>query len=690
MKKRIALCLALVMLLGMLPTALAAEDTMSQQAAQVAAQVKQTLGIGDDYTAFHSEQQQYGQTVNWRMEWSRDDGSSITVSCTDEGKVLEYNKDDGQNTGRDDGYYAPALPKVTDEAFQKAAQDFLNKVLVADETAELDAGGIYRGSERIGCSFDILLKGLPSPLGGSIYADGETGEIVSFWRSDIQEYQGASIPANTPAVAAAEGRDTLYSSDRLQLEYSWEEGQQQATLRYVPYSQDILVVDAQTGQLLNLNQLREQYGTTNESAHQDAGSGSGGSRKDNLTEAELAGLQKLENLLTVDQIEAKLRTMEELGLEGYTRQESSYRYDKEEDLYTCQLSFDNGKQEEEASYLSVQVDAKTGGLLSFYRISFQPEEEAMDAQQAQAKAKQFVETYFPQQAGQVQLYEGASLYDRNSVQLVRQQEGVPFPQNRFTLAFDAQGRLTDFSYIWQDDLAFADTQDVVTPEAALDAWQQARPVELGYAAVPTEDSQMDQLMLVYQFSNDGTRAYGVDAKTGEVLRYGSDQQPAIAYSDVTAADTEILALAQLGIGFTADRFEKTKGVTQADMVLFLLSANGEYYSAEEMDDAYDRAYYLGILERGQRQEDKPVTRAELIKTILDMAGYGRVAWIDGIFLCSFQDAGTIPADYYNYAAIAQGMGMVQGNGAGQLSPNDQATRQQMAIMLYNFMNREVQ
>ena len=132
-------------------------------------------------------------------------------------------------------------------------------------------------------------------------------------------------------------------------------------------------------------------------------SGSGGSRKDNLTEAELAGLQKLENLLTVDQIEAKLGTMEELGLEGYTRQESSYRYDKEEDLYTCQLSFDNGKQEEEASYLSVQVDAKTGGLLSFYRISFQPEEEAMDAQQAQAKAKQFVETYFPQQAGQVQL-----------------------------------------------------------------------------------------------------------------------------------------------------------------------------------------------------------------------------------------------------------------------------------------------
>lgn len=144
----------------------------------------------------------------------------------------------------------------------------------------------------------------------------------------------------------------------------------------------------------------------------------------------------------------------------------------------------------------------------------------------------------------------------------------------------------------------------MTPEAALDAWQQARPVELGYAAVPAEDSQMDQLMLVYQFSNDGTRAYGVDAKTGEVLRYGSDQQPAIAYSDVTAADTEILALAQLGIGFTADRFEKTKGVTQADMVLFLLSANGEYYSAEEMDDAYDRAYYLGILERGQRQEDK--------------------------------------------------------------------------------------
>ena len=171
-------------------------------------------------------------------------------------------------------------------------------------------------------------------------------------------------------------------------------------------------------------------------------------------------------------------------------------------------------------------------------------------------------------------------------------------------------------------------------------------------------------------------------ETGIFLALGATRQ--------TLSRQMFRELAQLGIGFTADRFEKTKGVTQADMVLFLLSANGEYYSAEEMDDAYDRAYYLGILERGQRQEDKPVTRAELIKTILDMAGYGRVAWIDGIFLCSFQDAGTIPADYYNYAAIAQGMGMVQGNGVGQLSPNDQATRQQMAIMLYNFMNREVQ
>ena len=97
------------------------------------------------------------------------------------------------------------------------------------------------------------------------------------------------------------------------------------------------------------------------------------------------------------------------------------------------------------------------------------------------------------------------------------------------------------------------------------------------------------------------------------------------------------------------------------MVLFLLSANGGYYSAEEMDDAYDRAYYLGILERGQRQEDKPVTRAELIKTILDMAGDGRVAWIDAYLFVQLPGCRHDPGGLLQLRRHCPG----NGHGAGQ-------------------------
>ena len=96
---------------------------------------------------------------------------------------------------------------------------------------------------------------------------------------------------------------------------------------------------------------------------------------------------------------------------------------------------------------------------------------------------------------------------------------------------------------------------------------------------------------------------------------------------------------------------------------------------------------MGLITRSQRQDDKPVTRAELTKVLLDWGGYGNAAVIPGIFQCSYTDRGDIPEGYYGYAAIAQGLGMVQGDAAGRFLPNRTATRLEAVVMLYQLMDR---
>ena len=53
----------------------------------------------------------------------------------------------------------------------------------------------------------------------------------------------------------------------------------------------------------------------------------------------------------------------------------------------------------------------------------------------------------------------------------------------------------------------------------------------------------------------------------------------------------------------------------------------------------------------------------------------------------FADDSQIPAACYGYVALAQGLGMVEGDGGGRFQPNAPATRAQAAVMLYNLMAR---
>ena len=67
--------------------------------------------------------------------------------------------------------------------------------------------------------------------------------------------------------------------------------------------------------------------------------------------------------------------------------------------------------------------------------------------------------------------------------------------------------------------------------------------------------------------------------------------------------------------------------------------------------------------------------------LLDRAGYGKVAALEGIFTCASTDPDTIPEGGLGYAALAQGLGLVEGTYAGTRT----ATRAEAAVLLYRLM-----
>lgn len=685
MKRIMAWIVAMTLLLGMAPGALGASEEWNQQAQQVTGKVKALLGIGDEYTGFHSEYQTDEGVPLWVLNWSLDE-LRLTVEATSQGQVMEYRLDDGDYSSQEPGF-APSVPKVSDSQALELAQAFIDKLLLEGESVKLDASQISRGGDEIWFYFDIALHGLPSPLSGRITLDGEDGTVISYRRTNPENYRGG-VDSPKPSVTLEQGRGALQGTQKLQLEYTrqMENGteSQQAHLRYVPVSGDNYVVDAFTGKAVNLSQLWQEY--YKESGDQESG-GSNSAADGGLSEVELEGLGKLDQVLEEKELDSLLRQMPQLALQDFQLAETAYYYNKEDDCYTASLSYTRQKGEAR-EYKNATVNASDGQLIRFFAFGDE-EREALEGEAAMNKGRAFLETYFPQQFSQVGTYEGNSLQGEGVV-LVRQANGVPFPENYYRMSFDKQtGTLLSFQGQWDEDVTFAGKEGIISLEQAENIWQEAHPVELGYSAAPTD--QGDKLMLAYQYTEEAKQVYGVDALSGEALR-NQWEQVQVSYTDVKEGDSEILALAQMGVGFKSDLFQKNKALTQADLLAFLVSAQGQYYDPqvpEELESLYWSAYELGILEKNQRKEDALITRGQLVKIILDMSGYGKAAGMWQIYQCNFSDAGKIPKEYYGYAAIAQGLGMVKGNGSGRFAAQDTATREQMALMFYRFMNRPV-
>lgn len=727
MKKLLSLILTITLLTGLGAPALAA-DKADERLAAVTQKVKQTLNLNTDgFDTFYGNMYEDSLSPVWSLSWSGNAGS-LSIQADENGGVLSYNFYDSADPRPYSSDFSPTFPDGEESSARAAAAAFLKQVLdPALESVSLSPDtGIYLGTTQYNYSGSLLIHNLPSPFSYYISVRAADNTVMHFSRDSLSTKYLGGIPSSTPAVEQDAAGGQLKTTLSLRLEYVLAEDGKTAVLRYLPEYGDQYYVDAQTGKLVNLSEIYREvsesgnYGMAGDeksaAASASADTGSGG-----LTGPEQKGISKLEGVLTKEELDAGLRKITQLGLSKYALSSVNYWVDQTDGSVTCNLQY--ARQTDEGLWRRfVSVDGKTGELQSVgSSIPWSGDGKrtaAVTADGAQKNAESFLKAYYGEDFAKLALYNDSEAvifgdYDASyNFHYAQKENGYFYAGNYYSVGIDGtDGSVSSFGRSFNRDLAFDSADGIVAMDSAIQAYYDSYQVPLGYTAVPQQldpnapeyapliklgYSYLYTLKLAYTLEQaKDSYVQGIDAKTGTpvISEYGSEQT-SITYSDLSGhwVESQAEKLAQYNVGWLGGALNPGSMLTQFDLLCLLVSTNGYLYDPANIDQAdidkiYNVAYGMNLLKPDQRSDDKEITRGELVKLILNAGGYGEVAGLTGIFRCNYQDEKEIPAAYYGYAALAQGLGIVGGDGKGSFAASRTATRAEAVVMLYNLMSR---
>lgn len=727
MKKRIlSIVLAPILLFSMaVPGFAAGSRDSADRLAAVTGKVKNALALGtEQYKEFSGQLTEGELAPTWRLSWSGEDGS-LEITASESGQILSYYCYSTDETWDS----APlSLPKSDPAKAAEAAAAFLSRVLDSTETVDLDAAANKTNSLRPTRYYfrgTILLNGCPSPLNFSLSVRASDYAVVQFHRDSLETGYIGTVPAASFRMTQSAAEPLLRDTLSLRLEYALDEGEKTAVLRYLPNDIDSFYVDDAGQKLVNLSELYRELGESNKFSGADAaaeapeavgGTGDNGG----LTQAEQLGADKLKGTLSKEALDQKARSISQLGLGSYTLASASYREEQVNgaSVITARLSY--AQQTEERTLRRwVTLDAKTGKLMSISSSGLWDED--ADKKVGEDAARKTAEAFLTAQQGKrfalCAAYTGDpanqrenGLYGVWSFQYARQENGYFFPNDQFVIGIDAaDGSVSAYSQSWTEDVRFDSPDGIIPADQAVSAYFKTFQVTRGYVAVPQKLDLSDpeyaplaeigyrslnSLKLGWHLTTPEKNATGIDAKTGQPVFWTREERGSLQYSDLEGSWAKDAAgtLADYGIGYAGGRFRPDKQLTQLDLVALLASTQGLLIDPDnpadgDADRAYRAAYSMGALRRTDRDDGRVLSRIDVIKLLLDAGGFGPAARLQGIYRTDFPDGEEIPDNLLGYAALAQAMNVVRGDGAGRLNPRQSATRGDAVVMLLAFMER---
>lgn len=711
MKKAVGILAAAAMAVSVIsPLSVFAVDTGLETAI---GEARTRIEIPAEYSQFESSVNQDGNMTSYSLNWSTEGDAyastkTIRVTVNSKGDITNYNM----------GFYdkddSLKLAKYSGQQLKDIALAWIAKVNPS-WVAELDIDGAETSEEKGVFDSDASIV-FQRKVNGILFCDNyvsfnldkQTGEVTHMY---ARWTYADSVPGADDSISIEEAQKKFTEYSPMELKYFSGEDDKQY-LAYVPSREEVMV-GAQDGE-----EVKYQQGAYNgEAAAEDAaavmtkaerGSAGGGAKNAyQLTKEEQANVFQMENLVAAEDAEKALKAMEELGIGDYTLANSNYSRYGEEGKYRYELRMELRKGDDEsASNVYATVDAEDGSLLNYshytendYRSSYVTGEEkaVVTPEQAQSLAKEFAAKVAKAEFVQTKARETDDKSEEYGVNFVRYANDVICESNSINVRINPQsGKIKSFYKNWNKEYVFENTDGIIDAGKAVE--ELFRQVGLTQKYVDLNRMMYGKKpanpCLVYVLN--AQKPNRISAKTGKLLSYdGSEYKENIPVSseitDIAGhyGETAIKTLLDNGVIETEagqTEFRPDDFITQEELLGFVSRLVGGVMPLARTE-IYDIAARNQIVLAEEKAPEKIASREEAVKYIVRALGYDKVAVLPDIFNCGFADRDSITDHTEGYVAIAKGFGIVRGDEANNFNPQENVTRADAAIMIFNYLNR---
>lgn len=699
------------------------QSAEQQELAKVAGIVKETLSIDDSYEDFYGEPYTSLIRKTWNLNWGKD-GENLYVQATANGKVIYYNLSI-ENESSDYNYlsalrYDPKFNDIDDGKIKIAVDEFLSDVLDENETAAYEEGySYYRNTTTKRFHGEIRVNGVQTPLTFRITVDTNLNKVISFSRDDQSSYPGTiEAVGDKPTKAANETVELLKSIVNFDIHWELDTDTNEAKLAFYPDFDNDHYVDADTGKLVSIKDVRtaiDENGSSKNEAAADSDMASdsmtGGSASPALSGKELEGIKKLDGMLTKEEIDSRIRAnYPELGIDGrkFTLADIQYYLDNETGDIEAHITYSRVAENGSIERRTVRVNGKTAELISVYGYEpYDAGKVSKTSAAAQKTAEGFAKKLWAAEYGTMELLrtdEPSTISSGYCYVFAQKEKGYFLPVNSITITVSCvDNTITSVFKNYTDGVKFADISNIVSKDKAADIWVNSYDLELSYIPVPTAIDligsstapldleackeagydYVNSLVLGYAMNHRSEDYYKIDAVTGDLIGYEKYGINEIKYTDLEKGYADkVNKLAAMGIGFYDGR---SKGdMTQLDMIRLLATADGHTGYGEnetEADYLYQWAYMRETITKAERNDTKKLTNLDAVKMFVNTLGYKKVAKLGDIYTCSVKGFESLSKADKGYAAIAQALGIIDKD----FEAAGPAARMTGLLYLYNYM-----
>ena len=664
-----------------------------------------------------------GKGYDWDMSWSmqnNDKNVAYNVSIdADTGKTINADIENNDNDN--------AAVTITESEAKVIAENFLKKVNPEDfkqTKLKEDNDWTRYGSELSNYTFTYIRYANNIPFQDNslfVKVNGAAGKVSSYgctWNQNIKFPEVSGYVSSDKALSLFKNNMTMQlhyvlCDDSCSSKYTNDNPSKQIRLMYMPAYSNGNTLNAITGRFDD--------------------NGADKTENKNLTDKEREEFYKKYKAAsktdkdvdksTAQSIMAKI--IKEFYGDGYTISEINY-YENNQNDYDAnnkkqwQGNFKKGNEKDKNTQnVYISIDASNGALISInnYSNNYGSNKDIKSAitwEQAYYKAINAVAEYFPDKVKSIETLQTRTINaDETTNKLSsryigfdfqREENGAIYDSNNISVNFDvSDGSIRDISSYWSDDIKFTDTKGIITDKTAQEDYFKNNNPELCYTEYnKSNDYQNPQyeIRLSYVLQNDNYLNSYIDALSGKRMTYNGEEideniESFLQNIKGDKYEKELFILARQGI-IDTNNFNENKEVTKIDLIKMLVNMKG--YKPYMVSSAADlklsgmakgsadykylqMAVAYGIIEdkEGAFDPSLKVTREEMVKSIIKLLGYEKLASNSDIFAVDFKDSSKIDLEYKGAAAIAKGLGLIDGD---NFRPKDNATMIELAITAY--------